>query len=71
VIVEQAAKHGKILSFADRLNLSLVETNIRSQGGEYEFVEDPLCILFALTAYLLRTSIPYTPTDSIQASLSP
>jgi hypothetical protein len=28
-----------------------VETNIRSQGGEYRFVEDPLCILFALPAY--------------------
>jgi hypothetical protein len=31
--------------------LSLVETNIRSQGGEYRFVEDPLCILFALPAH--------------------
>lgn len=51
VIVKHTAKHGKNLSFADRLNLSLVETNIRSQGGEYRFVEDPLCILFALPAY--------------------
>ena len=49
--MKHTAKHGKNLSFADRLNLSLVETNIRSQGGEYRFVEDPLCILFALPAY--------------------
>jgi len=50
VILEHTAEHGKVLNFADRLNLSLVETNIHSQGGDYRFVEDPLRILFALPA---------------------
>jgi signal transduction histidine kinase len=50
-IVENTTKHGKVLGFADRLNLSLVETNVRCQGGEYKLVEDPLCILFTLPSY--------------------
>ena len=43
--------HGKPLSFTNRLNLSLVETNIRSQGGRYECKEDPFCILIALPSH--------------------
>jgi hypothetical protein len=54
VIVESTSRrenrHEKNLDFAGRLNLSLVETNIRSQGGTCEFVENPLCIVFALPA---------------------
>jgi hypothetical protein len=71
VIVEQTTKHGKILSFADRLNLSLVETNIRSQGGECEFVEDPLRIRFTLTAYRPggKDHVPATHSKRVALSL--
>jgi hypothetical protein len=51
VRAEQTAKHGKNLGFVERLYLSLVETNIRSQGGSFKCIEDPLSILFTLPAY--------------------
>lgn len=58
VKVEQKALHGKALGFTERLNLSLAETNIRSQGGAYEWVEDPLCIKFTLPADGLEAAEP-------------
>ncbi len=51
VIVETNRDKVKALSFADRLNLSLIESNVRSQGGHYKYVEDPLALLFSLPAY--------------------
>ncbi len=71
VTVEDTARHGKNLSFGDRLNLSLVETNIRSQGGKFECVEDPLCILFALPAYLSESPHPSFELHYAEAHLSP
>lgn len=56
VKAEQKAAHGRALSFTERLNLALVETNIRSQGGRYECVEDPLCILFTLPSYGVKAA---------------
>jgi light-regulated signal transduction histidine kinase (bacteriophytochrome) len=51
VIVETNTFEGKKLGFADRLNLSLIESNIRSQGGHHKFVENPVAVLFFLPAY--------------------
>jgi hypothetical protein len=58
VKAEQKASLRKTLDFTERLNLSLVETNIRSQGGGYECVEDPLSIRFTLPAYSLEAENP-------------
>ena len=58
VKAEQRASHRKTLGFMERLNLSLVETNIRNQGGGYECVEDPLSIKFTLPAYSLEAMNP-------------
>jgi hypothetical protein len=51
VKVESTARREKSLTYAERLNLSLTETNIRCQGGGYECTEDPLCIVFTLPEY--------------------
>jgi hypothetical protein len=51
VIVETNRDKVQDLSFADRLNLSLIETNVRSQGGRHKYVEYPLALLFSLPAY--------------------
>jgi hypothetical protein len=48
VILQNGNCHGKRLSSFDRLSLSVVEENIRSQQGRYEFAEDPFRILLAL-----------------------
>jgi hypothetical protein len=66
VIVESTSRrenrhentHEKNLDFAGRLNLSLVETNIRSQGGTCAFAENPLSIAFALPAHRQEVSDP-------------
>jgi len=66
VKVEQKAAHGKVLGFAERLNLSLVETNIRAQGGTYKCVEDPLCISFTLPAESSEAPAPGLALDCAQ-----
>ena len=70
VKVEQKAAHGKILSFAERLNLSLVEANILSQGGSYESVEDPLRISFTLPAHSSESLAPGLAGDCAPAHLA-
>jgi hypothetical protein len=51
VRVESTGGQERSLGFADRLNLSLAETNIRCQGGGYKYTENPLCIDFTLPEY--------------------
>ena len=70
VKVEQTARHAKNLGFAERLNLSLVERNIRSQGGRYECVEEPLCILLTLPAFSLEATDPMSALQFAPANLS-
>ncbi len=69
VHVESSASHRKTLGFADRLNLSLVETNIRSQNGAYECVEDPLCVLISLPAFGIEATDPPFTIECEQARL--
>ena len=64
VQAEQKVLNGKTLGFTERLNLSLVETNILAQGGRYECVEDPLCIKFTLSAYGVEAIKPGSNTES-------
>lgn len=66
VKVEQKAALGKALGFAERLNLSLVETNIRAQGGTYKCVDDPFCISFTLPAESSETPAPGLVLDCAQ-----
>jgi hypothetical protein len=62
--VENTGRREKNLSFAERLNLSLAETNIRRQGGGYACVEDPLRIVFSLPAYQTDAMAQALPRDS-------
>jgi hypothetical protein len=66
LIAEAAANKGQPLSFADRLNLSLVESNIRGQGGRYKCVEDPLSILLELPRYGNKVKEGAVETDRAQ-----
>jgi signal transduction histidine kinase len=40
--------HGRTLNSSQRLALSLIEANIRSQRGRYTFAEDPFCVSMEL-----------------------
>jgi hypothetical protein len=48
--LQNTRKHGKRISSADRLSLSLAWANIISQNGKYQFAEDPFCVSLALPA---------------------
>lgn len=47
-VVRNRRAHGRNLDSSQHLSLSLAETNIRSQRGEYQCIVDPLCITWAL-----------------------
>jgi len=51
--VQSGQLHGRLLNSSERLSLSLAQTNILSQSGEYECTEDPFCL--RLTLPLLRS----------------
>jgi hypothetical protein len=70
VKAEQKGAHGKTLSFTERLCLSLVETNIRNQGGSYACVDDPLCIGFTLPAYSFEATDSAFAQDCVPAHVS-
>jgi hypothetical protein len=46
--VQNEHTHGRNLSSSERLNLSLAETNIRSQNGNYELMADPFRVILTL-----------------------
>jgi hypothetical protein len=48
VTLKNTRNHGKRMTSANRFNLSLAETNIVSQQGQYSVVEDPFSVSFAL-----------------------
>lgn len=60
LVVDRASGTGRRLNSTERLNLSLVETNIRSQGGNTTCVEDPFCLTFTLPAHDRETvGVPF------------
>jgi hypothetical protein len=46
--VQNQHTHGRNLSSSERLNLSVAETNIRSQNGNYELMPDPFRVTLTL-----------------------
>jgi hypothetical protein len=58
VRIENGDKLDGELSSAARLSLSLIDTNIRSQGGQCEFAVDPLRISIAMPAYSKEATLP-------------
>ncbi len=48
LVLQNKRIHGQALNSAQRLTLALAETNVRSQQGKYECVEDPLRVFIAL-----------------------
>jgi hypothetical protein len=51
LVVDMATGTGRKLNSTERLNLSLVEANTRSQGGGASWVEDPFCLTITLPAH--------------------
>lgn len=70
LLVEGTTSHRDTLSFSDQLNLSLIETNIRSQEGSYECVQDPPRILIALPAHGSEEADPLFPPVCKREGLS-
>jgi len=48
MVLQNSRNHGRAMNSSDRLSLALAESNIRSQQGKYDCVEDPLCVFIAL-----------------------
>jgi hypothetical protein len=48
LIVQNKHTHGRHLSSSERLSLSVAETNIRSQNGNYELTPDPFRVTLTL-----------------------
>jgi hypothetical protein len=60
---------GNYLKSAARLTLALAETNIRSQRGVFQFVENPLCVIFTLPTReidALESDIEHSRSNSIR-----
>jgi signal transduction histidine kinase len=70
VLLEGTTSHRDTLSFTDQLNLSLIETNIRSQEGSCECVKDPPSILIALPAHGSEAADPLFQFACKQEGLS-
>lgn len=51
LIVDDATGAKRELTFTEKLNLGLVEKNIRCQGGDYACVESPFRMTFTLPAH--------------------
>ena len=50
LVLQNVCGQGKNLKSPARLTLALAEANIRSQRGDFQFVEDPFRIIFTLPA---------------------
>jgi hypothetical protein len=46
--LRNTSRHGRSLDSSARLSVALAEANVLSQGGKYEFAEDPLRVSMAL-----------------------
>jgi hypothetical protein len=60
---------GNYLKSAARLTLALAEANIRSQRGAFQFVEDPLSVVFTLPTQeidALESDIEHSRSNSIR-----
>lgn len=66
LVVEAASAVGRTLNATERLNLRLVENNIRSQDGGYQCVEDPFRLAITLPAHDSKERALESHSESVQ-----